>query len=63
MGRLAWVSSVSDTIHNLIAIYTNTTKCLLLMQNLMSFLCDLRNQDVAFRTTDISENINLCSHG
>ena len=47
--------------HNLITIYTITTKSLSLLQNLMGFLLQLMEMDSAFGMKDISENITRCN--
>ena len=45
---------LSILYHNL-TIYANNTKCLLLVQNLMGFFCNLQKQDTTFTTTDMHQ--------
>ena len=45
----------------LLTVYTNTTKCLALLQNLMVIHMKLQNFDTPFRTKDINQNVT-CTH-
>ena len=52
--------------HNLIACYTNTTKSLSLLENVVGFLLQFMEIEYSLGTEDISKNTTQCnlhSHG